>query len=73
MVVHNVYFSLRDPSSAARQKLTEACRQYLSGHTGTIYFAVGVVAESLERPVNDRDFDVGLHVIFRSMADHDAY
>jgi hypothetical protein len=27
----------------------------------------------LQRPVNDRGFDVGLHVVFDSLASHDAY
>ena len=73
MVVHNVFFTLHDGSAAARQKLVEACRKYLTGHPGTIYFSAGVLCESLTRPVNDRGFDVGLHIVFRSMADHDVY
>ena len=73
MIVHNVFFSLADNSPAARQKLVEACRKYLSGHPGEVYFSAGVVCDALARPVNDRDFDVGLHVVFRTLADHDAY
>lgn len=73
MIVHNVYFTLHESSRAARQKLVDACRKYLSGHPGEVYFSAAVVCDTLARPVNDRDFDVGLHVVFRSMADHDAY
>ena len=73
MVVHNVFFTLFDNSPAARQKLVEACRKYLSGHPGEVYFSAGVLCDSLTRPVNDREFDVGLHVVFRSLADHDIY
>ena len=73
MVVHNVFFTLHDGSPAARQKLVEACKKYLSGHPGEVYFSAGVLCDSLTRPVNDREFDVGLHVVFRSMADHDVY
>ena len=72
-VVHSVFFTLFDGSPAARQKLVDACRKHLSGHPGEVYFSAGVLCESLTRPVNDREFDVGLHVAFRSMADHDAY
>jgi hypothetical protein len=73
MIVHNVFFTLFDTSAAARQKLVEACRKYLSGHPGEVYFSAGVLCDALARPVNDRKFDVGLHVVFSSMADHDAY
>jgi hypothetical protein len=51
----------------------DACHKYLSGHPGVVYFSAGTLCEALARPVNDRDFDVGLHVVFRSLADHDAY
>jgi hypothetical protein len=73
MLVHNVYFSLKDPSPAARQRLLAACNKYLSKHPGTVFFAAGVLAEALKREVNDRDFDVGLHIIFADQAAHDRY
>lgn len=72
LLVHNVYFALKDKSPAARDTLLAACRKYLTDHPGTEFFAVGTLAD-LDRPVNDRDFDVGLHVIFRDQAAHDAY
>ena len=73
MIVHNVYFALNDNSPAAVQHLLSECRKYLDGHTGVVHFSCGTVCPTLTRPVNVRDFDVALHVIFRSMADHDAY
>jgi hypothetical protein len=73
VLAHNVYFTLNDPSAAARQRLLQACRTYLTGHPGTIFFACGTRAEELNRPVNDLEFDVGLHIIFESQAAHDAY
>jgi hypothetical protein len=73
MLAHNVYFSLKDPSPAARQRLVAACQKYLSQHPGTVFFAAGTRAEALNRDVNDRDFDVGLHVIFTDQAAHDRY
>lgn len=72
-VVHNVYFSLNDNSLSARQAMLEACRKYLTDHPGVVYFSCGLLCEPLSRPVNDREFDVALHVIFASLADHDAY
>ncbi len=73
MLAHNVYFALKDNSTAAKEKLTAACKRYLSQHPGTIFFAAGVLAEDLKREVNDRDFDVALHVIFDSKEAHDRY
>ncbi len=73
LLAHNVFFTLKDRSPAARQKLVAACKKYLTGHPGTVFFAAGTLAEGLDRPVNDRDFDVGLHVIFVDQAAHDAY
>lgn len=64
MSAHNVYFSLKDTSDGAKKKLVAACKKHLSGHPGTVLFAAGVLAEECDRPVNDRDFDVALHVIF---------
>jgi len=73
MLAHSVYFSLNDNSAAAQQRLLVACRKYLSGHPGTVFFAAGILAKELNRPVNDRDFDVALHVVFQNPAAQDAY
>ena len=70
---HDVFFSLNDASPAARDELVAACRKYLAGHEGVLSFSTGVLATELARPVNDRDFDVALHVTFRDRAAHDAY
>jgi quinol monooxygenase YgiN len=72
MLVHNVYFSLKESNEANRRKLVEACDKYLSDHPGTVFYAAGTVS-ALDRSVNDRDWDVGLHVIFKDQASHDAY
>jgi heme-degrading monooxygenase HmoA len=73
LLAHDVYFSLNDASASARAELVAACRKYLTGHDGTLAFSVGTLAAELARPVNDRDFDVALHVTFASRAAHDAY
>jgi hypothetical protein len=73
MLAHNVYFSLKDSSPAARERLVAACQKYLSNHPGTVFFAAGVLAEALKREVNDRDFDVGLHIVFTDQDAHDRY
>jgi hypothetical protein len=73
MLAHNVYFTLADKSDAAQAKLIAACRKYLTDHPGTVFFACGPRARELNRPVNDADFDVALHIVFKTTADQDAY
>lgn len=72
-LVHNVFFALKDSSDAAQRKLIDACETHLTGHPGTVFFCVAKVVPDLDRPVNVRDFQVGLHIAFASRADHDAY
>jgi hypothetical protein len=73
LIAHNVYFSLKDNSKTAKEKLVAACKKYLSKHPGEVFFAAGVVAAGLDRPVNDRDFDVALHIVFADRKAHDQY
>jgi hypothetical protein len=70
---HNVFFNLNDRSDEAKAKLVDACQKYLKGHPGQVFFAAGTLAEDFSRDVNDRDFDVALHIVFRGKADHDRY
>lgn len=72
-LAHNVYFTLNDNSSAAQAELVAACYKYLRDHPGVTYFAAGQIVSEHARDVNVRDWDVGLHVVFASKADHDLY
>ena len=73
MLAHNVFFSLKDASESARQRLIDACKKHLTPHEGIVSFACGTLAPDLNRAVNDRDFDVALHIVFRTKQDHDRY
>jgi hypothetical protein len=73
IIAHMVYFTLKQPSTSAQQKLVDDCRRYLQQIPGIAFFAVGPRVPDLERPVNVRDFHVGLHVIFNSRQAHDDY
>jgi hypothetical protein len=73
MVCHMVYFTLKDRSSEGLKRQLDACQKYLTGHDGTVFFAIGTRTPDLSREVNDKEFDVGLHVVFRDRAAHDAY
>lgn len=73
MIGHMVYFKLKDGTPEARQKLVAACDKYLSDHEGTVVYAAGPIGEEFKREVNDRDWDVALHLVFESKAAHDKY
>jgi hypothetical protein len=73
MLSHDVYFTLNDNSPAAKEKLVAACKKYLADHPGTVWFAAGPRAEEFQRDVNDRDYDVALHLVFKNKAAHDQY
>ena len=71
-LAHHVFFTLKDKSPEAVDRLVSACQKYLDNHEGVVDFSVGRRDPELDRPVNVK-FDVSLHVIFRDRATHDAY
>ena len=73
MLSHMVYFTLKDSSDAACSKLVDACQTYLKPHDGVKFFAAGRLAPEFDRPVNDREFHVALHVVFDTKESHDVY
>ena len=73
VLAHDVYFTLKDASPEAKAALVAACRKYLAGHDGAVFFAVGTRADEMTRDVNDRGYDVSLHVYFKDKAAHDVY
>ena len=73
MLAHHVYFTLHESSPENRQALVDACNKYLTDHPGTTFFSAGTLTPDLVRPVNDRDFDVALSVVFETRAAHDEY
>jgi hypothetical protein len=72
-LAHMVFFTLAEDTKANRESLIAACTKYLKGHEGTVYYSAGSVADDLDRDVNDRDFDIGLHLVFANKAAHDKY
>jgi hypothetical protein len=72
-LAHDVYFSLKDHSADAKKNMVAACKKYLSKHPGEVFFATGTRVEDLNRSVNDRDFDVALHIVFKDRTAHDQY
>ncbi len=72
-VAHMVFFKLKESSAEAKQNLVASCDKFLSKHEGCVYYSAGVLAQDLDRDVNDRDFDVALHIVFENRAAHDEY
>ncbi len=72
-LAHSVIFALKDKSPSSRDQFVASCEKYLTGHRGTVTFAVGVIADDVVEPVSDREFDVTLHVVFENKGMLDAY
>ncbi len=72
-LAHIVFFTLAESNDANRAKLVEACKKYLGDREGVVYFGVGVRAPEYDRPVNDQDYDVALHLVFATAEDQNAY
>ncbi|MDY3556506.1 Dabb family protein [Gemmata sp. JC717] len=73
MIGHMVYFKLKDNTPEGRKKLVAACEKYLSEQPGTVFFSAGEIGDDFKRDVNDRDWDVALHLVFVDKAAHDKY
>ena len=73
MLAHDVYFTLKHDTDDAKQRLLAGCKKYLADHPGVVWFAAGILIEEHQRDVNDRDFDVALHMVFKDKASHDKY
>jgi hypothetical protein len=72
-LAHMVYFKLKDNSGGSRARLVAACKLLLTNHPGTVSFATGTLAGDFTREVNDKNFDVSLHLVFVNKAAHDKY
>ena len=72
-VAHMVFFTLNESSDDAVQNLVDACHHYLTDHDGVVYYSAGARGAEFARPVNNQNYDVGLHVVFQDKAAHDVY
>ncbi len=73
MLVHNVFVTLKDGSSESVDSFLAASREFLEACPEVVFSTCGTLVEDLVRPVNDRDFHVGIHVVFMDRGTHDAY
>ena len=72
-LAHNVFFHLIDSSAEKVEELVNACKTYLNVQPGIVFFAAGPICKELARDVNDRNWHVGLHIVFEDKAAHDQY
>lgn len=72
-IAHMVYFKLIDNSESAIKAIMNDCNILLNDLAGTVYYSAGTLAKDFQRDINDRDWDVALHVVFKTKADHDRY
>ena len=72
-LIHDVYFTLTDKSAESKQALIDDCYERLAGIDGVVFLAAGTRDSELVRDVNDRAYDVSLHVFFTDRSSHDAY
>jgi hypothetical protein len=73
MLVHSVYFWLKPELTAAQRDEFRRGVEALAAIKGVEKVYVGATAPVAERPVVDRSFAVGLTVICRDVAAHNAY
>ncbi len=73
MLIHNVYFTLNDPTEDNIAKLIAEAEKYLKSNSGLVHFAVGKLAKEYNRPVNDHSYDVCLNTVFKDKQAHDEY
>ncbi|MBN2475707.1 MAG: Dabb family protein [Pirellulales bacterium] len=66
-VAHDVFFSLKDAGEVAKIALVADSQKYLGSIPGIVSYAAGTRSD-MERDVNDRNFDVSLHIVFQDKA-----
>lgn len=72
-LAHAIYFDLKNDTEQSRQEFIRNCQRKLAGLPGVVYLSAGELAADLDRPVNDRNFDVFLLIIFRNRDAHDKF
>jgi hypothetical protein len=73
-IAHAVFFTLVDKSPEGQAKFVEAVNSLNQPPQASYrFFATGARIPSLDRDVNDKDFDVGLFIIFADRKGLDEY
>jgi len=74
MLVHTVYFWVKESAPAGeREKLAASCRELLGKIPTVRHFWAGVPAATPKRDVIDASYDVAITVVVDDMTAHDVY
>ncbi|MBL9205982.1 MAG: Dabb family protein [Opitutaceae bacterium] len=73
MLVHSVYFWLKPELTAAQRAEFRQGVESLRGISATEKVYVGVPAGVPDRPIIDKSFAIGLTVVCKDVAAHNAY
>lgn len=73
MLVHNVYFWLKEGLTDGEVAQFQAGVQTLAEIQSTTHVFIGGPAETESRPIIDRSYDLGLTVVLQDIAAHDEY
>jgi hypothetical protein len=72
-LAHDVFITLKDDSADACEGLARDCRDALSEIPTVLALDAGTRASAQGRDVNDIEFDVALHVIFKDAEGLEQY
>lgn len=70
---HMTYFALADQSPKFVEDFVAYCKRYLGGHPDQRHFSLATRALEINRDVSVLDFDVAMHMIFRTKSAYDDY
>lgn len=73
MLVHSVFFWLRDDLTADQRIEFQSALKSLKGITAADSVFIGTPAMTVERPVIDNSYDFCLTVLLADLEAHDAY
>lgn len=72
-LAHTILFRVSDTSKDLVRDFIDLCTKYLSRHPGQEYYSIGYRALEMERPVNAKNFEVHVHMVFKDLAAYQAY
>ena len=74
-LVHDTYFGLADRRPKTREVFLSSLQRYLSParHRGMVEFRLSCRAVEMKRRVNDREFDVLMHMVFEDLEAYNKY
>lgn len=73
MLIHSVFFWLKPETSPTQREAMRQGLEALRGIKAVTALYIGTPAAMPERPVRDNSYSFALTVVFKDIANHDAY